>query len=126
VFALCGVRPAGPPSINACPHLRLRPPAAAVDPADPAAAAAAPRLAPLSEGRVEGGQLECSYHGWRFDGAGRCTRIPQSLDAKAEATACASGRSCVTAYPLKEYAGVIWVWGDASPGAAAEAGEATT
>ncbi|KIY99872.1 Rieske (2Fe-2S) domain protein [Monoraphidium neglectum] len=82
------------------------------------------RLAPLSEGRVEGGQLECSYHGWRFDGAGRCTRIPQSLDAKAEATACASGRSCVTAYPLKEYAGVIWVWGDASPGAAAEA-EAT-
>lgn len=23
----------------------------------------------LSEGRIEAGQLQCSYHGWLFDGA---------------------------------------------------------
>jgi nitrite reductase/ring-hydroxylating ferredoxin subunit len=123
------------------------------------------RLAPLSEGRVEGGQLECSYHGaltdhgaaprrrwggpaparaartaaakprgaptlppaaprpgWRFDGDGRCARIPQALDSKAEATARASPRSCARAYPAREEAGLIWVWADGSPGAEAEAG----
>lgn len=79
------------------------------------------RLAPLSEGRIDGGQLECSYHGWRFSGDGRCTRIPQSLDAKAEATACASGRSCAKSYPVREAAGLLWVWADASPGADEEA-----
>jgi phenylpropionate dioxygenase-like ring-hydroxylating dioxygenase large terminal subunit len=35
------------------------------------------RLAPLSEGRIEAGQLTCSYHGWRFNGEGQCTRVPQ-------------------------------------------------
>ena len=30
----------------------------------------------LSLGRVCEGQIECPYHGWRFDGAGRCTQIP--------------------------------------------------
>ncbi|MFT3666530.1 Rieske 2Fe-2S domain-containing protein [Piscinibacter sp.] len=47
--------------------------------------AGAPRAAPdrcphrgarLSLGRVCDGMLECAYHGWRFDGEGRCTRIP--------------------------------------------------
>jgi pheophorbide a oxygenase len=26
------------------------------------------RLAALSEGRIEDGELACSYHGWQFDG----------------------------------------------------------
>ena len=34
------------------------------------------RGARLSMGRVAGGQLECPYHGWRFEGGGRCTHIP--------------------------------------------------
>jgi phenylpropionate dioxygenase-like ring-hydroxylating dioxygenase large terminal subunit len=34
------------------------------------------RNAPLSAGRVRDGELECGYHGWRFDGAGRCTHVP--------------------------------------------------
>ncbi|GLI61892.1 hypothetical protein VaNZ11_004404, partial [Volvox africanus] len=58
------------------------------------------RLAPLSEGRVEAdGSLACSYHGWRFDGSGACRRIPQAVDAAAEAAACSSRRSCATTYP---------------------------
>lgn len=55
-----------------------------------------------AEGRIEeDGTLLCSYHGWRFQGDGECTRIPQSLDAKAEATACSSGRACATAFPTQ-------------------------
>lgn len=31
---------------------------------------------PLSLGRLEAGALECAYHGWRFDGSGRCLAVP--------------------------------------------------
>lgn len=34
------------------------------------------RGAALSLGRVVDGHLQCAYHGWCFDGAGACTRIP--------------------------------------------------
>ncbi len=34
------------------------------------------RLAPLSAGRVLDGMLQCGYHGWTFDGTGRCVAIP--------------------------------------------------
>lgn len=34
------------------------------------------RSAPLSGGRVIGNEIECPYHGWRFDGSGRCTAMP--------------------------------------------------
>lgn len=47
----------------------------------------------------------------------------QALDAKAKAVACASSRSCVTAYPTRQQYGLIWVWPSAGPAAAAQAGE---
>jgi phenylpropionate dioxygenase-like ring-hydroxylating dioxygenase large terminal subunit len=34
------------------------------------------RGARLSLGRIVGGQLQCAYHGWCFDGEGACRRIP--------------------------------------------------
>ena len=34
------------------------------------------RLVELSTGKVVEGEIECPYHGWRFDGEGRCTAIP--------------------------------------------------
>uniref|UniRef100_A0A383VN49 Rieske domain-containing protein n=1 Tax=Tetradesmus obliquus TaxID=3088 RepID=A0A383VN49_TETOB len=81
------------------------------------------RLAPLSEGRIEAdGTLQCSYHGWRFDSSGRCTEIPQAIDAKAKAVACSSSRSCVTRYPTRTEAGLIWVW--PTPGPEAESAAA--
>ena len=43
----------------------------------------------------------CSYHGWRFQGDGKCTDIPQALDEKANAIACANQRSCAIARPTK-------------------------
>lgn len=63
------------------------------------------RAAPLSLGRVAGGHLECPYHGWQFDRAGRCTRIP-SLSAGLAVPAGAR----VRVYPCVERAGLIWVW----------------
>lgn len=47
----------------------------------------------------------------------------QALDAKAKAVACASSRSCVTAYPTRQQYGLIWVWPSAGPAAAQQAGE---
>jgi vanillate O-demethylase monooxygenase subunit len=34
------------------------------------------RHCPLTLGHCEGGVLQCAYHGWRFDGDGRCIEIP--------------------------------------------------
>lgn len=34
------------------------------------------RLVELSTGKIIQGEIECPYHGWRFDGDGRCTAIP--------------------------------------------------
>jgi phenylpropionate dioxygenase-like ring-hydroxylating dioxygenase large terminal subunit len=84
------------------------------------------RLAPLSEGRLEpsDGTLQCSYHGWRFNGSGKCVEIPQALDDKAKAVACSSSRSCVTSYSVQEAYGLIWVWPSAGPAAAAAAAAA--
>src|SRR4029453_12124526 len=39
---------------------------------------------PLSLGRVTGdGVLECGYHGWTYDGGGRCVRVPGLADGGA-------------------------------------------
>jgi nitrite reductase/ring-hydroxylating ferredoxin subunit len=56
-----------------------------------------------AEGRVEKstGNLMCSYHGWQFQGEGKCTSIPQAIDPKAAATAIASPRACATPYPTQ-------------------------
>ena len=36
------------------------------------------REAPLSIGRLDEGELECGYHGWRFGEAGRCVLVPSA------------------------------------------------
>ena len=38
----------------------------------------------LSLGRVDRGEIECPFHGWRFDGAGRNCRVPWNPDARRE------------------------------------------
>jgi phenylpropionate dioxygenase-like ring-hydroxylating dioxygenase large terminal subunit len=36
------------------------------------------RLVPLEAATVVDGQLQCRYHGWRFDGSGTCTSVPSA------------------------------------------------
>ncbi|KAG2432371.1 hypothetical protein HYH02_012944 [Chlamydomonas schloesseri] len=79
------------------------------------------RLAPLSEGRVEkDGTLLCAYHAWRFDSSGKCASIPQVESKEAEGRACGSPRSCARVYLTQEAQGLLWVWGESGPTAAAD------
>lgn len=71
------------------------------------------RLAPLSEGRIdERGNLQCSYHGWSFDGRGGCTVIPQASPEGPEARAVGSPRACATRFPTLVSQGLLFVWPD--------------
>ncbi|KAK9825088.1 hypothetical protein WJX74_007293 [Apatococcus lobatus] len=73
----------------------------------------------LSEGRIEpsNGSLMCSYHGWCFDGQGKCIAIPTAgqMDRKSEESACNSKRSAVASYPTQEKEGLLWVWAESGP-----------
>ncbi|XP_043694819.1 protein TIC 55, chloroplastic-like [Telopea speciosissima] len=63
------------------------------------------RLAKLSEGQLVDGKLECLYHGWQFEGDGKCVKIPQ-LPAGASIPRSA----CVKTYEVRDSQGVVWVW----------------
>ena len=57
------------------------------------------RMAPLSAGRATCGTIECAYHGWRFDAAGRCAAIPSlgpSDRADHETRRVAAAQTCET------------------------------
>ncbi|CAH9120104.1 unnamed protein product [Cuscuta epithymum] len=63
------------------------------------------RLAKLSEGQLFEGRLECLYHGWQFEGDGKCVKIPQLLKgAKIPRSACAKP------YEIRDSQGVVWIW----------------
>lgn len=62
------------------------------------------RNVPLSLGRVSDGQLECAYHGWRFDGGGHCRKVPSLC------TSPGFKRSIVPHYATRESEGYVWVF----------------
>lgn len=65
------------------------------------------RACPLSLGRVVDGQIECPYHGWTYDSAGACTKMPSTVF-------CRNIR--VNALTCVERDGLVWVWaGEGSP-----------
>ncbi len=56
----------------------------------------------LAEGKVEGNQLRCFFHAWRFDEEGRLNDIP-----------CRKKRGfdvAIKSYPVQEQYGLIWCW----------------
>lgn len=61
------------------------------------------RGARLSLGQVADGQLQCPYHGWRFDGLGQCRQIP-ALPGFAPPASHAAQR-----YAVMEAHGLLWV-----------------
>jgi phenylpropionate dioxygenase-like ring-hydroxylating dioxygenase large terminal subunit len=60
------------------------------------------RTARLSLGSVEDGNIVCPYHGWRFDGAGHCVKVPQDVPEKPNPFG-------VTGYFCKEQYNHLWV-----------------
>ena len=65
----------------------------------------------LNTGWVEGENIRCFYHGWVYDGAGRCVEQP------AEPTPFCD-RVRIRSYPVEDYLGVVFVYmgqGDPPP-----------
>jgi phenylpropionate dioxygenase-like ring-hydroxylating dioxygenase large terminal subunit len=56
----------------------------------------------LHHGTVEGDRLRCFYHGWCFDGGGRCVERPAERSDRDPAVDVAS-------WPVEEYADLVWV-----------------
>jgi phenylpropionate dioxygenase-like ring-hydroxylating dioxygenase large terminal subunit len=63
------------------------------------------RTAKLSLGRVMGDNLQCAYHGLRFDGSGQCIMMPWEPDGTPAPTGIGA-----QAYPAEELAGLIWAY----------------
>lgn len=63
------------------------------------------RGASLGSGMVVDDAIECPYHGWRFNGGGKCVKIPSQ-----EPGVKIPPRAKVDAYPVLEKYGMIWVF----------------
>lgn len=62
------------------------------------------RQVQLSEGQVRGDEVECAYHGWRFNAAGQCSAVPYLMENQ-------KLPSCkIRAYPVQERDGFIWLF----------------
>jgi 5,5'-dehydrodivanillate O-demethylase len=59
------------------------------------------RLTVLHTGWVQGDEIRCIYHGWKYDGSGQCTEAPAEGAAAAE-------RLKIVGYPVHEYCGLIF------------------
>ncbi len=60
------------------------------------------RHVPLSKGKRIGDEIECAYHGLRFDGTGRCVHVPAQDTIPT--------RPAVRSYPVAEKHGWAWVY----------------
>jgi phenylpropionate dioxygenase-like ring-hydroxylating dioxygenase large terminal subunit len=56
----------------------------------------------LGIGKVQGNELRCFFHHWRFDGGGRCVDIPCGEPIPA--------RTRLQAYDVRELYDHIWIW----------------
>lgn len=57
----------------------------------------------LSTGWVEGDDIRCFYHGWKYGPDGQCTEQPAEPEPFCE-------RIRIKAYPTREYLGFIWAY----------------
>ncbi|MCP4434742.1 MAG: Rieske 2Fe-2S domain-containing protein [Actinomycetia bacterium] len=57
----------------------------------------------LGGGEIKGDTIACPYHGWQFEGSGRCVEIPYS-DSRIPS------KACVKSYPSREINGMILFW----------------
>ena len=60
------------------------------------------RLVPLSTGKTVNGQVECGYHGLRFDTEGSCAVVPGQEQAPKSVQ--------VRKFPVAERHALIWIW----------------
>jgi phenylpropionate dioxygenase-like ring-hydroxylating dioxygenase large terminal subunit len=66
---------------------------------------------PLSCGQFDGRQLECSYHGWRFDAhSGQCQLIPSLTDGQIKDQKLKIDRIYAGSYPCEDRDSFAWVF----------------
>ena len=63
------------------------------------------RGASLYFGRNEDGGLACIYHGWKYDGSGRCMEMPSEPDASDF-----KDKVRIVSYPCVERGGIVWTY----------------
>ena len=61
----------------------------------------------LAEGTVEGNEIRCLFHRWKFNSLGSCTEIPCE-------TSCSHVRK-LKAWPVQEQYGLVWIWIGTTP-----------
>jgi phenylpropionate dioxygenase-like ring-hydroxylating dioxygenase large terminal subunit len=59
----------------------------------------------LARGKIDGDCVVCPYHGWQFDGSGKCTTIPTHPPGKNM-----PARAKVDAYPVEERYGIVFAF----------------
>lgn len=69
---------------------------------------------PLRHGRFDGQEVECCYHGWRFDRTGTCTAIPSLVEGQNVNLS----RIKVQHFSCHEAAGNLWVFAGEDPSVA--------
>jgi 5,5'-dehydrodivanillate O-demethylase len=57
----------------------------------------------LHTGWVQGDQIRCMYHGWRYDGTGLCTEIPAEKRPRTPPVK-------IVGYPVHEYCGLVFAY----------------
>jgi vanillate O-demethylase monooxygenase subunit len=67
------------------------------------------RGVPLSLGWIEGQEIVCAYHGFRYGPNGECTTVP------AQPNAAIPKKLCLTTFPAAERFGLVWVCLSGSP-----------
>jgi phenylpropionate dioxygenase-like ring-hydroxylating dioxygenase large terminal subunit len=67
------------------------------------------RGAPLSQGHIRGDTLCCAYHGWTFDGTGKCIEVPLG-EALGDKLPGLMQRANLASYPAQDRAGYIWAF----------------
>jgi 5,5'-dehydrodivanillate O-demethylase len=66
------------------------------------------RRADMAHGYVEDAGLRCAYHGWLFDGSGRC--LSQPYEDRAHPDAGFRDKVCAAAYPVEVVADLVWAY----------------
>ncbi len=64
------------------------------------------RQLPLSAGFVKGKNIMCTYHGWEFDGCGKCVKISHELGKDRTKMP----KIKIRDYPVKSQWGLIWLF----------------
>ncbi len=63
----------------------------------------------LHTGWVQGEEVRCMYHGWKYDGMGRCVEMPAEKDTAPQTVK-------IAGYPVRDYGGLIFAYmGEGAP-----------